>query len=105
MTSFKDLVERAADKADLSISNAVAANGLSLLVHTMIECGKPKLPHGSIPILSEVLKERTGHRVTGGSLRWYRVMLDKDPEFVARFITLPAAYETLVRGSAPTSAS
>jgi len=101
MTSFRETVNRAADNAGLSVKNQVATNSFSLLVHTMIELGQLKLPHGAIGVLSDVLKERTGHAVPGGSLRWYRVQIMKDPEYVARFVKLPPAFDLLVRTGQP----
>lgn len=95
--SFRDKVNRAADRAGLSVKNPVATDAFALLVHTMIECGQVKIPYGGTAILAEVMQERTGHTVTGGSFRWYVMILRNDPEYVARFVTLPAAFETLVR--------
>ena len=105
MTSFRQTVEKAADKAGLSIKNSVAANAYLLLAWTMIEWGQLKLPHGGLAVLNEVAKERTGHGIPTGSLRWYRTMMMREPEVVAKIVTLPAAFETLVRKSALTSAS
>lgn len=94
--TFQETVNRAADKAGLSIKNSVAANGYLLLAHTMIEWGKLKLPHGGLAVLSEVAKERTGHRITTGSLRWYRTMMMREKEMVARVVILPSAFEHLL---------
>lgn len=99
MTSFRQTVEKAADKAGLSIKNPVAANAYLLLAWTVIEWGQLKLPHGGLAVLSEVAKERTGHAIPTGSLRWYRVQLMKEPETVARVVTLPAGFDLLVRAS------
>ncbi len=81
MTSFRQTVEKAADKAGLSIKNPVAANAYLLLAWTVIEWGQLKLPHGGLAVLSEVAKERTGHAIPTGSLRWYRVQLLKEPSW------------------------
>ena len=105
MNSFKALVDRAADRANLNVANPVATNALGLIVHTMVECGQLKLPKGALQTVAEVLKDRTGHTYSGGSLRWYRVMLSKDPEFVARFMTLPEGYQMLVRDGQANGAS
>lgn len=104
--TFRETVEKAADKAGLSIKNPVAANAYLLPAWTMVEWGQLKLPHGGLAILSQVSKERTGHAIPTGSLRWYLTMLRKDHELVARVVTLPSAYEQLlVRESQPASAS
>ena len=97
--TLRDLVNKAADRADLSVTNQVAANGLSLLVWTMVEAKQLKLPVGALGIIGEVLKERTGHRYSGGMLRWYRSLLSTDEARVSRFITLPDEYHLLVRAS------
>lgn len=103
--TFRDTVEKAADKAGLSIKNPVAANAYLLLAWTMVEWGQLKLPHGGLAILSQVSKERTGHAIPTGSLRWYRVQITKEPEMVAKIVALPTAYDLLVRKSALASAS
>lgn len=102
--NFRETVNQAADNAGLSIKNPVAANAYLLLAWTVIEWGQLKLPHGGLAVLSEVAKERTGHAIPTGSLRWYRTMMLREKEMVARVVTLPAAFETLVRKSALTSA-
>lgn len=95
-----ETVNRAADKADLSIKNTTAANAYRLLAWTMVECGNVKLPYSSLTVLSNVMKERTGLATSTGSLRWYRVQLMKDTETVDRMVGLPTAFKTLVREAA-----
>jgi hypothetical protein len=97
--AFKKLVEHAADKAGIPVEDqVVAANGLLLLVGTIVECGQLKLPRGALGIIAEVLQERTGHRYTTGLLRWYRALLTTDEVRVERYISLPGEYrELLVR--------
>jgi hypothetical protein len=97
--TFRETVEKAADKAGLSTKNSVAANGYLLLAWCIVEHGQLKLPHGGLAILSQVSKERTGHAIPTGSLRWYRVQLIKEPEMVARVVSLPAGFDLLVRAS------
>ncbi len=95
--NIKELANAAADKAGLSIKQTVAANGYLLLAHAIAEHGSLKLPHGALGVLSQVAKERIGHAIPSGSLRWYRVQLMKDPEMVGRIVDLPPAFQLLVR--------
>lgn len=94
--NFRETVESAADKAGLSVKNPVAVNGYLLLAWTAIEWGQIKMPQGAFSVLSEVAKECTGHAIPTGSLRWYRTMMLREPEMVARVVTLPAAFERLL---------
>lgn len=98
--TFRQTVERAADKAALSNKKPVAVNAYLLLSWTMAETGNLTLPYGGLAAVSEVLRERAGHSPSNGSLRWYKNMLLKDPQMVAKIVTLPAAFKTLVSPAA-----
>lgn len=97
--SFRDTVNRAADKAGISIKKPVAVNAYLLLAFTMVEAGSLKLPYGSLDIILGVLRERAGYSASNGSLRWYKNMLLKDVELVGKIVELPAGFKTLVSPS------
>lgn len=95
--TFLEKVNRAADEAQLTIKNTIAVNGYRLLAHTIVEHGSLKLPHGSLAILSQVTKERIGHAIPTGSLRWYKTTMLRDMDTVDQAVGLPEAFKTLVR--------
>lgn len=102
--TFRQTVEQAAVKANLSCKNSVAANGYLLLAWAMVEHGSTKLPFRAVPVLSDVAR-CCGHPISTGSFRWYATMLRKDRATVDRVVTVPAAYEQLlVREAALTGA-
>ena len=94
--TLRDKINAAADKAGLNSGRDVNRNAFLLLAYSMVECGSLSLPYGSLAILSEVLRERTGHATPTGSLRWYRVQMMKDTKMVAKIVTLPEGLQTLV---------